>query len=300
VEKSNKGLVYIALFVIQILFGINYSTSKIIVGKVDPFVWSNIRFFIAGIVMLLITLALRRPHPKISKSFFVPLFPLAILGMALGQGLFLFGLRLTTSVNTAILTSTIPILTVIIVVLRRQESLTFNKVIGIILAFLGVILIRDLSGMSFGSETFMGDILVFCGALCFALYLSFGKKYLMKYDNMWVTTYMFLIASFLMFLYNIPRIDLFNIPQDTTPAFWFSGIYTIIGATLITYFLNNWALRRAASGSVALFIYLQPVVAGIIGYLFLDEQITLRMGLCSALILTGVIVTLIPSFKRNT
>jgi len=298
VKHSNKGLVYIVLFVIQLFFGINYSTSKIIVGKIDPFIWSNIRFFIAGIVMLLITLLVRRPHPKFSKEFFLPIVPLAIFGMALGQGLFLFGLRLTTSVNTAILTSTIPILTVIIVVLRGQEKLTINKVIGIILSFLGVLFIRDLSDMSFGSENFIGDTLVFCGALCFALYLSFGKTYLMKYDNMWVTTYMFLIASLLMFIYNIPRYELFIIPEHTTPAFWWSGAYTIIGATLITYFLNNWALKRAASGSVALFIYLQPVVAGIIGYLFLDEQITSRMALCSGLILIGVIVTLMPGFKK--
>lgn len=298
--QSNKGLVYIVLFVIQLFFGINYSTSKIIVGKVDPFIWSNIRFFLAGILMLLITIALRRPHPKVSKEFFLPIFPLALLGMALGQGLFLFGLRLTTSVNTAILTSTIPILTVIIVVFRRQERLTLNKTVGIILSFLGVLFIRDLSGMNFGSETFMGDILVFCGALCFALYLSFGKKYLMKFDNMWVTTYMFLVASFLMFIYNIPRFDLFVLPKETTSAFWLSATYTIIGATLITYFLNNWALKRAASGSVALFIYLQPVVAGIIGYVFLNEEITLRMGLCSGLILLGVIVTLLPNSKINT
>lgn len=286
------------LFIIQILFGVNFATSKIIVGKLDPFIWSNIRFFIAGIIMLIITLLMKREHPKFSKKFFLPIISLSLLGMALGQGLFLFGLKLTTSVNTAILTSTIPILTALIVVFRKQESLNIYKIIGIVLAFIGVIFIRDLSTMSFNSETFIGDLLVFCGALCFALYLSYGKNFLMNNDNMWVTTYMFLTASLIMFVYNIPRIELFTLPKETTNIFWFSFIYTIIGATVLTYFLNNWALKRAASGNVALFIYLQPVVAGIIGHLFLDEIISLRMMFSSVLVLVGVVVTLIPNFKK--
>lgn len=298
---SSQFIIYAALILIQVLFGINYSTSKVIVGKLDPFIWSNARFLIAGIIMLLFTLATRRPHPKLTKAFLLPIVPLSLVGMALGQGLFLLGLKHTTSVNTAIITTSIPILTLLIVVLRRQESITINKLVGFFLAFAGVVFIRDLSQVSFGAETFIGDIMVFLGAFCFALYLSYGKKFLLGYDNLWVTTWMFMISGIFMTIINIPKFSSFVMPQMNS-VFIGSACFTIIGATLITYFLNNWALKKAPSGNVALFIYLQPVLAGIIGWYFLDEAITMRMIVCSILIMSGLIFSILPSLfgkKRN-
>jgi drug/metabolite transporter (DMT)-like permease len=259
-------------------------------------VWSNIRFFIAGIAMLVLTLLLKRPHPKLNKQFLLPLVPLSMFGMALGQGLFLYGLKYTTSVNTAIITTCIPILTLVIVVLRRQEQLTAAKAIGFTLAFAGVIFIRDFEKFELSSTTFIGDLMVFLGAACFAIYLSFGKKFLLGFDNMWVTTWMFLVSGILMTFWNLPKWMVFQMPEmDTT--FIASAGYTIIGATLLTYFLNNWALKRAPSGNVALFIYLQPVVAGVIGWYFLDEQVNFRMLVSSLCILGGLCLSILPIHK---
>lgn len=295
-QNVNLKLVYLALITIQILFGINFSTSKVIVEQMDPVIWSNIRFFLAGIGMLIITLVAKRPHPKIDKEFLMPIVPLSMFGMALGQGLFLYGLKYTTSVNTAIITTCIPILTLLIVVLRKQESLTVFKAIGFTMAFGGVIFIRDFENFQLSSNTFIGDVMVFLGALCFAVYLSYGKKFLIKYDNLWITTWMFLISGIVMTIWNIPKWPTFTLPNMTT-LFVSSAAYTIIGATLITYFLNNWALKRAPSGNVALFIYLQPIVAGIIGWYFLDEIITLRTLFSSALIMSGLAISILPIQK---
>ena len=290
-NKTNKTVVLSVLIFIQLLFGVNFPASKIIVGKMDPILWSNIRFLLAGIAMLLFTLIMRRPHPKLTKEFLVSVTILSILGMALGQGLFLIGLQYTTSVNSAILITCIPILTLLLVVLRRQEELTFNKLVGITMSFMGVLLMRDITSFKLGNETLWGDILVFLAALCFATYLSFGKKFFMKYDNMWSTSWMFLVSGVLMSFFNFSKFSQVDL-NDFDNLFYICAVFSIIGATLLTYFLNNWALKRAASGNVAIFIYLQPVVAGVIGYFFLDEIITLRMAICFVLILSGLLFSL--------
>jgi drug/metabolite transporter (DMT)-like permease len=257
----------------------------------DPILWSNVRFFLAGIGMLIVTLLMRRKHPPLTKEFFLPLVPLSLLGMALGQGLFLFGLKKTTSINTAILTSTIPILTMLIVIMRRQEAININKLLGLSLAFVGVIIIRDISSFQLSNETFIGDMMVFLGALCFALYLCYAKKFLQQFDNFWLTTWMFLISGILMLIFNAKAWTEFEAPYMDS-LFITSALYSIIGATLLTYLLNNWVLKKASSANVALFIYLQPVVAGVIGFLFLDESVTLRMCFSSLLILSGMYVSL--------
>lgn len=289
----NKSTVIFVLILVQVLFGLNFAASKYIVGRIDPFLWSNIRFFIAGVIMLLATSILKRPHPKPTKEFFLPLIPLSLLGMALGQGLFLFGLRHTTSINTAILTSTIPILTIVIVILRKQEKLTLQKLIGLVFSFIGVIFIKDLANLEFSSQTIFGDLLVLCGAMSFALFLNFGKKFLMSHDNLWVTSYMFLISAISMLLLNLTRGINFDFNLFMESSLLVPILYSIIGATVLTYFLNNWALKRTSSGAVALFIYLQPIIAGFVGYFLLGEIITFRMILCSVLIITGLLINLL-------
>jgi drug/metabolite transporter (DMT)-like permease len=284
--------IVIILTTIQILFGINFSTSKIIVLKLDPIIWSNIRFLLAGIILLIITLISGRKHPKVDRKFWFNIGLLSLLGMALGQGLFLFGLRYTSSVNTSIITTTIPLLTLFVVVIRKQEELTWPKLIGMTLGFMGVVFIRDLTKVSFSSNSFQGDALVFLGAFCFALYLSYGKDFLRRYDNLWITTYMFLISGVAMCFLNIPKFMSFKMPSIDS-LFIIAVIYTILGATLLTYYLNNLVLRFASPAQVALFIYLQPIIAGIFGWYFLEEDINLRTFICFILILSGVVISLL-------
>lgn len=287
--NTQSSLIYSVLIFIQILFGLNFSASKIIVEQMDPIVWSNLRFFFAGIGMLILCLVFRRKHPKVDKKFLTSVIPLSILGMALGQGLFLIGLQHTTSINSAILITLIPIMTLIIVVLRRQESLTLPKLIGFLCAFMGIVFIRDFTQFSFSASNVLGDFYVLCAAFCFSLYLSFGKKFFQTYDNMWSTTWMFFISSALMGLINFSEIQTINVDSFDN-LFIYSALFSIIGATLLTYLLNNWSLKRVPSANVALFIYLQPVVAAVIGYLFLEEELSLRMLFSGGFIFIGVCI----------
>ncbi|MCT4641540.1 MAG: DMT family transporter [Bacteriovoracaceae bacterium] len=284
-------MVIFSLILVQVLFGINFSTNKVMVQTFDPLVWSNIRFFIAAIVMGGLSVFLKREKPPLNKQFILPCIAFSFLAMSIGQVLFLYGLKYTSSINTAILTSTIPLLTIFVVVLRKEEKASFRKVLGLLLGFAGVLVIKDLSKVSFSSNSFIGDLLVFISALSFALYLSFAKKFLKSYDSMWITSWMLFFSSIFLTIINFNKWMAFELPLIDYKII-FSGSYTIIGATVITYFLSNWALKKASSSNVALFIYLQPVVAGIIGFLFLGESITTRMFISFILIFSGLAINI--------
>ncbi len=68
--------------------------------------------------------------------------------------------------------------------------------------------------------------------------------------------------------------------------------YSIVGATMVTYFLSMWALARLKSSSVALFIYLQPVVAFILAWSLFGEEITFKTMGSASLIFVGMILGL--------
>ena len=296
---NTKKIGFLALTLVQILFGINFIASKYLLNIIHPIVWAHIRFSISFILLgLFACLFHLKKHPPITLSFIAPLIPLSLLSFHVGQTLFLKGLELTTTTNAAIISTTIPIFTVIVVVFFKEEKFTFIKGLGFLTAFIGVLTLRKVENFSLSNNQLLGDIYVLMASLCYALFIAFGKKFLEKYNNLWVTVWLLGISSFTMlpfsYLYwttkSIPPMD-FN--------FILSAAYCIVGATILTYFLNNYALSKLKSSQVAFFIYLQPVVVSIIAFFFMGETISVRTIVAITFIFCGQALALLNLKKLH-
>ena len=99
----STALVTIVLIIVQVLFGLNYVISKVVVGAFPPLVWASIRATVTAVILLSVAILARRKRPEFSKKFFVPLIGYSLLGIIINQGSFLVGLRYTTATNSAIL-----------------------------------------------------------------------------------------------------------------------------------------------------------------------------------------------------
>ena len=77
--------------------------------------------------------------------------------------------------------------------------------------------------------------------------------------------------------------------------FWCAAIYSIVFATVIAYSLNYYAMAHVEPSKVALFIYLQPVVAGFVSISLGRDEITPRLVVSSLLILCGLYLSTIES-----
>ncbi len=285
-------IAYLVLIFIQVLFGINFAVSKNLVGIFDHIHWAFYRFLIAGVIMGSVTIAMRRPHPKPTRQFFIPLILFSMFGMALGQAFFLYGLKYTTSVNASILTSLIPVTTLILLVIKRVQKLDWNILIGILVSFIGVLVIRNFENLSLSDETIYGDISILCAVICFSLFIALSQKFIRNYDSLWVTTWMFFISS--IFLFFISPQGLFSYSSGLWLNSLWLIIYAIVGSTVLTFYLNNWVMQRVNPIYVALYIYFQPVIAVLIGYFYLGEEVGMRTIFSVVLIFTGVLITKIP------
>src|SRR5690348_1101635 len=127
----SPALVYAALVLIQVLFGMNYVVAKIIVDQFPPLVWASIRCTVAALTLLGIAFTFRsKLRPRDGRRFFIPMIGFALLGSVINQGSFLVGLHYTTSINSAVINTLIPVFTLMIVTLRGQESLSAGRAIG--------------------------------------------------------------------------------------------------------------------------------------------------------------------------
>jgi len=284
-------LVLGALLAVQLLFGAGYVVSKVLVGTFPPLVWASLRILVSTVMMVGAAIVWRgwSKSPSSWKDFFKPLIGFALLGMIINQSSFLVGLRHTTSTNSAILNTLIPVFTLAVVTLRGQEKFTLLRGLGFVLALLGVLIMRGVENFSLSDQTFLGDSLTVLNCLSYALFLSYSKHFLEKHDRVWTTAWMFMYGGVGISLLAIPDYLQFTWPQ-MTPALWACVAFAIVGTTLLTYFLNFWALSYAKSSSVALFIYLQPPIAAVIAYLWMGEPMTLRAFLASGLIFLGMLM----------
>ncbi|MCK5072577.1 MAG: DMT family transporter [Bacteriovoracaceae bacterium] len=301
---DGKNAAIWALVFVQILFGVNFAASKHILNEFNPIFWAHVRFIASFLILFLIVLSIRRKHPPLTKGFILPLIPFSLLAFHVGQSLFLKGLKLTTATNAAVISSLIPILTLIIVILRRQEHFTRYRLIGFASAVIGVVILRRIENFSLESMTLQGDFYILVASLCYAVFIAYSKKFMESFDSLWITVWLLGISSVTLIPFTIEQWILVEFP--VLDVLMISCmIFSVVGATVVTYFLNNWALARTESGNVALLIYLQPVVACYFAWQFLNESITSRIVFATLLILGGQVVSVIHAkskhfHKRNT
>ncbi len=284
---TRPAQVRLALIAIQVLFGINYLASKIIVTEIGPAAWAAIRTSAAFVVIALIAVAGRRHLP--TGRDIILLAVAALFGVVLNQGLFLEGLSRTTVGRSSLICSQIPTFVLLFSVLLRQERLTLRKSLGFLAGITGVLVLLEADRFQLDSRYLMGDLLTLGNAASYGLYVVIGRRVMARNDPLAATAVVFFWGALGMMIYGGDDLA----AADFSPLTWAhygAMIYVILGATVVTYFLNLWAVKRVLATRVAIFIFLQPLIATTLGVVFRGEELTVRFGLAAALVLSALLL----------
>jgi RarD protein len=221
------------------------------------------------------------------KSDYLKFAVMSIFGVSLNMSLFIWGLSLTKASNSSLLAVTIPIFTLIIGAILGQEKLRIWKVLGIVIAAIGVILLINPQKASFSSETTLGDLLIILNSLSYGIYVSISKETIARNGALKSITWVFIFASIICVpigLFSLSAVDIISID----PKIWLMVLHIAIVSTALPYLLNAWALARVNPSTVAVYVYLQPVFGFIMAVVFLQEAIDLKVLISAALIFAGV------------
>ncbi len=280
---------------IQALFGFNYLASKHVVGAVDPAAWAALRALLALGILAALTRAGGHRLPR-GRDFWY-LGGCALFGVTFNQILFLEGLSRTTPAHSSLICSQIPLFTLVGAVLLRQERLTGAKLAGLVLGMSGVAVLLEVDRMSLDGRYLAGDLLTLANATSYGLYLALTGRVMRRHDPLGATTVVFGFGTLGILIYGGPelaRAPLGSLELPTLGAM----AYTILGATVATYYLNLWALRHTHASRVALYVFLQPVVATTLSVLLLQEPVTWRLLTAGALVLAGLTLRESPRRAR--
>ena len=279
--------VYGALVLVQLIFGLHYLTTSLIVDRVDAFEWTAIRILLAGILMFVFYRKRILNFPKGKDWNF--LIVLSILGIILNTALFTKGLELTTPAHASLLSCMIPVMTLIFAWILGYEDMNRYKSLSLIIAMSGALILLGIDNLDVNSDLFIGDILVFINFTCFGLFLVLSKSMIKHHSPLGLSVLVMSIGAVLLLPLSAKGLY-FSHDSWLNLSWWIyvAAFYSIFFATVVTYSLNYYAMSHVDSSKVALFIYLQPVVAGTLSVGLGLDEITPRLLLSSFLILIGL------------
>lgn len=277
---------YGALLLVQILFGLWPVAASGVMAEVSPLALVGFRTLLGAPLMFALIAGARRPQPL---GALLRLAGLGLLGVTANQILYIQGLSLAGPINASILVTTIPIATLIAAMLFRQEDLRPNRVLGVGLAMFGVWILVGAEQLELGGR-FLGSLLILGNTTSYGLYLVFARRVVAEVGALTAVAWVFGFGA----LFALPFTGgpvLETSWMALSPSTWLGLVFILLGPTVGTYFLNAYALKRADSSVVAVFIGLQPLIGGLAAWFAFGERMSLRGFVAAALIVLGVALT---------
>ena len=203
-------------------------------------------------------------------------------------------IEMTTLATASILLYTAPFFVMLMSAMFFKERITARKLIALVLAFFGCMLVSGFAGSDISLTALMMGI---GSGLGYASYSIFGKVALKKYHTFTVIFYTFLVSSAgLLPFAGLPNI-ITAFAADTHTVFLALGLGVV--STFMPYICYTSGLKHVEAGKASVLAFAEPMVATIAGILLFHEQLHLKNAMGIVLIFLAIVLLNIP-LNRNS
>lgn len=280
-----------ALIGIAVVWGTTYLGIRVAVETIPPWFVTAMRQTVASLILFVILF--RKGELKwMGWRYFQRQMLVSTLMIVIANGMTTVAEQSIPSGLTSLLNSLNPIVVFVLSVALGLQRLTLKGGIGVSIGFLGVAFIfRD--GLSHLTDPNYrtGIAYLSCAITGWAIGTIYTKK------NTYQTTNIFLDLFYQFSFSAIVQLLLACIISgDTDPNSWTINsltavVYLAVFGSVIGYFCYHYALKRISATEVSVLSYLNTVIALFLGWLILNETITIDILIATVLIILGVFIT---------
>jgi drug/metabolite transporter (DMT)-like permease len=286
-RKQNKNA-YIALAIVSIFWGTTYLASSVGVRHMHGVMLAGIRQAVAG--FLITGFFLLRGYKLPEKMVLSKLFVIGTLMLCGGNGLLTWAMKYIPSGLGAIIAATIPIwITIASYFLVQRTRLSLQLIIGMILGFGGVagIFYNYLSSLMNPDFQF-GILIAFGSCIFWALGSVLTAKWALEVNYLYGAGFQMFFSGIIMLVVATFFLGAHVEVSTFTTELWESLLYLVLVGSVFSYSAYVFALNNLPPAQVSIYAYINPVVAVLLGWLILHEQLTWLTGICSLITIGGV------------
>jgi len=283
--KVMDGTDWSLLILLSVLWGGAYFFAGVAVRELPPLTVVLLRVFIAALTLLPLFFYLRLEMPKTLLAW-APFFGMGLLNNVIPFGLIFFGQTQITVGLSAIINAMTPLFAVLVMASFREEQLTANRVIGVLLSVVGVAVLRGFDGSLNSSQT-LGILLCLGAALSYGFAALWGRKYLSGVPPVKSATCQLMCSTIVMAVL-VSFVDkpwTLSMPSQSTLL---SIVALGVFGTALAYIVFFKILVRAGASNVMLVTLIIPITALFLGNVFLDEAIQLKEIIGAVIIAAGL------------
>ena len=276
----------------NVMWGLMSPMAKFVMvgGAVTPLVVTDLR--ITGAMVLFWIASFFQKPERVTPKDLLKLLGASLLAIVFNQGCFIFGVGMTSPVDASIITTSMPLLAMVLAAIYLKEPITGKKVLGIAVGAAGALLLilgsHQVSEVkAAGNHYIWGDLLVLLAQLSYALYFVLFKNFVNKYSLItimkWMFTYAFICA--LPFSYN----DLLHTEWKSLQGTEIGAlVFIVVGSTFISYVLIVIGQKNLRPTVAGMYNYVQPLVASIVAVCWGMDTFNFVKIISVALIFGGV------------
>ena len=246
------------------LMGSSFAVGKIGLSYSSPLLLAALRFTLAGFIMAVIVIVLKRPHPA-SKGNWIKMLIIGTFQTAGVMGCIFLSLRTITASESSILTFTNPLLVVVFGTIFLQTRYKFYQWIGVLLGLVGV-------SIAVGAqiEFKIGVIFGILSAVFWAISTLLVKKWGAIFDTWVLSAYQMLFGGLLLLLGSFILEKPFFILNGNS---LFILLWLSIMSSIVQFAVWYYLLQKGDPGKTSAFLFLAPFFGVLSGWSLLGETL---------------------------
>ncbi|HXH39875.1 MAG TPA: EamA family transporter [Thermoanaerobaculia bacterium] len=286
--KHDRALAYAAFAVVCVVWGTTYLAIRVAVTTMPPFLLTGARYLFAGVVLFIVAKLHGDAIPRGGRVL-GDVVLCGVLMVAIGNLTVVWAEQWVPSGFAALFVGTAPFWATLIELLRRSsERLELRHGIGMLIGFLGVAMLVTPrgAGKAFDARFVIGALVIQAGCLAWQYGTIRGKYALVGIPPLMSSALQMLAGGLVV---TLAGIALGELPRfHATPRTFAALAYLSVFGSVLAYTSYVYAARHLRTTNMSLYAYVNPVVAVILGWLVLHEQLTWVSVTAMVVILGGV------------
>jgi drug/metabolite transporter (DMT)-like permease len=276
---------WLVFFALGLMWGSSYLFIKIGVETLEPFTLIALRLAIGLAVLATVVFLAHEALPR-EPRIYGHLVVMSVINIALPFFLITSAEQTTDSALAAIINGSVPLFTIVIAALvLDDEPITVNRLIGLVVGFIGVVVIVS-RGLGSGESSVTGELALIGSSISYAVGAVYSRRNVRGLRPMipalFQVGFAFVITAVLALIFERPFETQFR-PDAVFAVVWLGILGSGFAYLAVFRLFSHWGATRTS-----LVAYLLPVVGIVLGFIVLNEQIDGRIALGTALVIGGV------------